>query len=87
MSRGHLKVLNDTVMIMSDPLNNLVLIWYYSKPSEVPYYPNHNLDRDFLCHFLHQGGSSSSMYGEVLVLDIFECKVVLEGDAQNLPLG
>ena len=53
---------------MSDPLNHLGLIWYNSKPSEVPYYPNQYLDRDFFFHFLHQGGSSSCIYGEVRVL-------------------
>ena len=34
-------------MSISDPLNQLGSIWYYSKPSDVPYSPNQFLAVDF----------------------------------------
>ena len=46
---------------MSDPLNHLVSIWYYSEPLEVPYSPNQFLGWDFFCSFLQQTGSSQIM--------------------------
>ena len=49
---------NWSQMSMSDPLNHLVSIWYYSEPSDIPYSPNQFLALDFFCHFLQQDGSS-----------------------------
>ena len=42
-NRGHLKVLNDTKLV----LNHLGSIWYHSQPLEVPYFPNQFLGWDF----------------------------------------
>ena len=50
--RGSLKVLNDTKLVLSDPLNHLRSIWYHSEPSGVPYSPNQFLALDFFLSFL-----------------------------------
>jgi hypothetical protein len=46
-NREHLKVLNDTKLVLNDPLNHLGSIWYHSEPSDVPYSPNQFLALNF----------------------------------------
>ena len=56
-------VVNLSKLSMSDPLNHLGSIWYYSKPLKVPYSPNQSLGWDFFYPFLQQTGSSK-WFGE-----------------------
>ena len=50
-NRRHLKVLNDTKLVLneheSDRFNHLGSIWYHSEPSDVSYSPNQFLVMDF----------------------------------------
>ena len=61
-NRGtHLKVLNDTKLILNDQgvsLAHLGPIWYHSRPSYIPQFPNQSLGWDFFCRFLQQDGST-----------------------------
>ena len=78
---GRLKVLNDTMVIMSEPRNNLGLFGaiqsFQRSPITQTIKPWQGL---FFATFLHQGGCSSSIYVEVWVLHFFEdkykCKLV-----------
>ena len=46
---------------MSDPINHLGSIWYYSKPLEVPYSPNQFLGWD-ICLVKHAKNWISDVY-------------------------
>ena len=75
-------------MSMSDPINHLESIQYHSEPSEVPYSPNRYLDRDFFCHLLQQGGSSTEIVFVFLqvqiILDVQNSFGLIHGQIENL---